>query len=288
DAASQNPFSGDPYIVQHCARSILCLPLINQSKTNGILYLENNLTPHVFTSDRITVFKVLASHAAISIENARLFCDVENRESQLRLITDTTPAMICSCLPDGSADFFNRRWLEYLDLRLEEISGWSWTGVIHPEDLEDLVNKWRSSLATGEPLEVEARTRRGDGEYRRLLHRTVPLRDEHGKIVKWYVSSIDVEDRRRAEEAVRRSEAYLSEAQHLSHTGSFGCKPASGEMFWSDETFRIFEYDRATKPAVDAILRRVHPEDKALVRERIDRAINESKDCDVEYRLLLP
>src|SRR6266581_6043538 len=96
---------------------------------------------------------------------------------------------------------------------VEEISGWSWTSVIHPEDLEDLVNKWRSSLATGEPLEVEARSRRGDGEYRRLLHRTVPLRNEHGNVVRWYVSSIDVEDRRRAEEAVRRSEAYLAEAQ---------------------------------------------------------------------------
>jgi PAS domain S-box-containing protein len=196
--------------------------------------------------------------------------------------------MIFSCLPDGSPDFFNRRWLEYLDLPLEEISGWSWTSVVHPQDLEDLLNKWRSSLVTGEPLEVEARSRRGDGEYRRLLHRAVPLRDEHEIIVKWYVSSIDIEDRRRAEEAVRRSEAYLSEAQHLSHTGSFGCKPASEEMFWSEETFRIFQYDRATKPAVDAILQRVHPEDKALVQERIDRAINESKDCDMEYRLLLP
>jgi len=288
DAASQNPFSGDPYIVQRRARSILCLPLINQTKIIGILYLENNLTPHVFTASRVTVLKVLASQAAISLENARLYCDVENREVQLRLITDTTPAMTCSCLPDGSADFFNRRWLEYLNLPLEKIRGRRWTSVIHREDLEDLVKKWRSSLANGEPLEVEARARRGDGEYRRLLHRAAPLRNEHGKVVKWYVSSIDVEDRKRAEEAVRRSEAYLSEAQHLSHTGSFGCKPASGEMFWSDETFRIFEYDRATKPAVDAILQRVHPEDKTLVQERIDRAINESKDCDVEYRLLLP
>jgi len=71
-------------------------------------------------------------------------------------------------------------------------------------------------LATGEPFEAEARVRRGDGEYRRLLHRKVPLRDEQGNIVKWYGSSIDIEDRRRAEDAVRRSEAYLSEAQRLS------------------------------------------------------------------------
>ena len=82
DASSQNPFSADPYIVQHRARSILCLPLINQAKLIGVLYLENNLTPHVFTPDRITVLKVLASQAAISLENTRLYRDLENREAK--------------------------------------------------------------------------------------------------------------------------------------------------------------------------------------------------------------
>jgi PAS domain S-box-containing protein len=233
DASSRNPFSADPYIVHHHARSILCLALISQGKLIGILYLENNLTPHVFTPDRVTVLKMLASHAAISLENAQLYCDVENREAQLRLITDTTPAMICSCLPDGTVDFFNRRWLEYLDLPLEEISGWSWTSVIHPEDL---VNKWRSSLATGEPLEVEARSRRGDGEYRRVLHRMVPLRDEHGKIVKWYVSSIDIEDRKRAEERLQQESVALRE---------------------EIDKASMFEEIVGTSPALQAVLSRV-------------------------------
>src|SRR5580700_1327243 len=206
---------------------------------------------------------------------------------QLRLITDSTPAMICSCLPDGSADFFNRRWLEYLNLPLEEISGWGWTSVIHPEDLEDLVNKWRSSLATGEPLEVEARSRRGDGEYRRLLHRTVPLRDEHGKIVKWYVSSIDVEDRRRAEEAVRRSEAYLAEAQKLSHTGSFAWNVSTDEHFWSDETFRIFEFDPSATVSLPTILERVHPQDMRSMDMAIDAA-HRAEGINLEFRLLMP
>src|SRR5260370_8200989 len=96
--------------------------------------------------------------------------------------------MICSCLPDGSADFFNRRWLEYLNLPLEEISGWGWTSVIHPEDLKDVVNKWRSSLATGEPLEVEARSRRGDGGYRPLRQRPVPPPHRDRKVVKLFFS----------------------------------------------------------------------------------------------------
>src|SRR5260370_15548984 len=89
DASSQNAFSADPYIVQCRAHSILCLPLINQTKLIGILYLENNLTPHVFTPDRVTVLKVLASQAAISLENTRLYRDLEDREGRIRRLVDS-------------------------------------------------------------------------------------------------------------------------------------------------------------------------------------------------------
>jgi len=209
-------------------------------------------------------------------------------EDHLRLVIDATPALIHSGLPDGYLDFFNRRWLEYLDLSLEDICGWRWTDAIHAEDVEEFVNSWRTSLATGEPFEAEARVRRADGEYRRLLHRKVPLRDAQGNIVKWYGSSIDIEDRRRAEDAVRRSEAYLAEAQRLSHTGSFGWSVSSGQIFWSEETFRIFECDRAIQPTQDLILQRVHPEDQALVQQQIDRASHDGNHFDLEHRLLMP
>jgi GAF domain-containing protein len=88
NASSQNPFSADPYIVQRRARSVLCLPLINQGKFIGIFYLENNLTPHVFTPDRVAVLKVLASQAAISLENTRLYRDLEDREGKIRRLFD--------------------------------------------------------------------------------------------------------------------------------------------------------------------------------------------------------
>jgi PAS domain S-box-containing protein len=139
-----------------------------------------------------------------------------------RLVIDTTPALIHTALPDGNINFFNRRWLEYLGLTLEDVQGWRWTAVIHPEDVAGIVDKWRTSLVTGEPFEAETRVRRADGEYRWFLHRKIALRDKCGKVVKWYGSSIDIEDRRQAEDALRRSEAYLAEAQRLSHTGSFG------------------------------------------------------------------
>jgi PAS domain-containing protein len=98
----------------------------------------------------------------------------------------------------------------------------------------------------------------------------------------------DIDERRRAEEKLRRSEAYLSEAQKLSHTGSFGWDVSSGEIYWSEETFRIFQYNRTTKPTVELVLRRVHPEDGALVKQTIERVSQDGTDFEHEYRLLMP
>jgi len=95
-------------------------------------------------------------------------------------------------------------------------------------------------------------------------------------------------ERKRAEEELRRNEAFLAEAKRLSQTDSFGWTVSSGEIFWSEETFRIFEYDRAAKPTLELVLQRVHPEDKALVQQLIDRASQDRKDFDLEYRLLMP
>jgi PAS domain S-box-containing protein len=205
-----------------------------------------------------------------------------------RLVIHTTPALIHTALPDGNIDFFNRRWLEYLGLTLEDVQGWRWTAAIHPEDVAGIVEKWRRSLATGEPFEAETRVRRADGAYRWFLHRKVALRDKSGKIVKWYGSSIDIEDRKQAEDALRRSEAYLAEAQQLSHTGSFGWNPSTGEIFWSEETYRITGYDRSLKPALDLVFQRVHPDDLALVRQTLDRGAQGGTDLNFEHRLLMP
>jgi CheY-like chemotaxis protein len=95
-------------------------------------------------------------------------------------------------------------------------------------------------------------------------------------------------ERKRAEESLRQSEAYLAEAQRLSHTGSFGWKPSTGEILWSEETLRIFQYDRAAKPTVELVLQRVHPDDAALVKETVERASQDEKDFEHEYRLVMP
>jgi PAS domain S-box-containing protein len=339
----------------------------------------------------------------------------------LQLLIDSIPSLIHTSRPDGHLDFFNQAWLTYLGRSLEDLQGWKWTAVIHPDDVEAMVERWRASLASGEPFLHEARVLRADGEYRWMLHHKVVVRDGCGQIVRWYGSSIDIEDRKRAEGQLRRStqelqrsefylaegqrlahmgswafdsagfdywspelfrmhgldpdrkpptiqeyldcvhpqdresmanlikrvladasgfdatkrilrpdgevryircvgapvienqrlkkfigsaldvtehelvtrelrrrEAYLAEAQRLSHTGSFGWKPDSGEVVWSDETYRIFEYDSTLKPTADSALQRIHPQDRALAQQVIDRASETGTGFEHEYRLLLP
>ena len=138
-----------------------------------------------------------------------------------RLLIDSAPALIHTGLPDGYLDFFNQGWLDYVGRPLEDLLGWRWTEYIHPEDVEGIVQKWRASLASGEPFLHETRVRRADGEYRWMLHHKVAVRDEHGNIVKWHGSSIDIEDRKRAEEALQQSQFYLAEGQRLAHMGSW-------------------------------------------------------------------
>ena len=183
DASAENTFSEDEYIRRKRPRSVLCLPLVKQRKLMGILYLENNLAPGVFVPNRLAALELIASQAAISLDQARLYAELTHAN--------------------------------------EELKG-------------------------------------------------------------------EVNERRRAEEALRRSEVYLSEAQRLSRTGSFGWDVSSGEIHCSQETLRIFEYDPATKFTLELVLQRTHPEDRSLVRQLFDRVSFERQDFDFEHRLLMP
>jgi len=135
-----------------------------------------------------------------------LYATLQSSEDRLRLVIDTIPAHVWSTRPDGSVDFINRRWLETTGLAMEDALGWDWRSTVHPDDLARYVDQWRAALAAGEAMETEARLRRADGKYSWWLIRNVPLRDELGNIVKWYGTAIDIEERKRAEEALRQSE----------------------------------------------------------------------------------
>src|SRR6266481_2298310 len=136
-------------------------------------------------------------------------------DDRIQLVIDATPALIHTALPDGSIDYFNQGWLTFLGLPLEEVRGWRWTRSVHAEDREAFVAKWRQCLATGEPFEAESRVRRADGQYRWLLHRKVPLRDAGGTIVKWYGSSSDIDDRKRAEHKIDEQQCEIRQILDL-------------------------------------------------------------------------
>src|SRR6266403_208948 len=222
-------------------------------------------------------------------------------EERLRLIIDTIPAIAWRKLPDGSADFLNRNFREYTGLSPEDGLGWGWMNAFHPDDR--LVEEWRTALAAGKPFERETRLRRADGQYRWFLVRAVPLRDERGNVVKWFGVSIDIEDSRRAEEALRSSEreqrhiskqlererTRLVEAQEVAKMGSWEADLQSLNVIWSEQTHRIFETDPSRfHPTRPKFREFIHAEDRAKVDAAFVASLDKRSPCTVEYRIVMP
>src|SRR6266576_3498145 len=136
----------------------------------------------------------------------KAFNETKKSAAHLRRVIDTIPTLAWCNLSDGSNEFLNKRWHEYTGLSPEESNGWGWQAAIHPEDRAPLTEKWRGLLVIGEPGEMEARLRRHDGVFRWFLMRVEPLRDETGKIVRWYGICTDIETLKQTETKLREDE----------------------------------------------------------------------------------
>jgi PAS domain S-box-containing protein len=268
--------------------SVLSLPLKSDGQLFGALtiYVDD---PGKLDERIIERLREWSDLFALRVKTLR------SHEERVRLMIDTTPALIHTSRPDGYLDYFNKRWLEYLGVSLDDVEGWKWAALVHPDDVTGIVDRWRACLASGEIFEYEMRIRRADGEYRRMLHRKVPLRDEHGKILKWYGSSIDIEDYKRTEEQFRRSaeelqrsESYLAEGQRLARMGSWAFD-AAGFDYWSPELFRMHGLEPASKaPTVQEYLDCVHPEDREFMAELIKGILAEPSRFDTTKRIVRP
>jgi len=152
---------------------------------------------------------------------------LRRQERKLRDVIETIPTFAWTALPDGSVDFVNRHWQEYTGLSAERTVGSGWQAAVHAADLKRHAEKWRVSQATGEPFENEVRYRRAaDEQYRWFLARAVPLRDQRGKILKWYGISTDIEDRKRAEEEREKLRADLAHVNRVSTLGEMAASLA--------------------------------------------------------------
>ncbi len=228
--------------------------------------------------------------------------DLKRAEDRVRLIINTMPMMAWTLRPDGVVDFVNQRSLDYAGLSLaEQIE--NPTRTIHPEDLPRVMKKWLADMAAGESSEDEMRMRRADGQYRWFLVRTAPLRDEQGNLVKWYGVCIDIEDRKRAEEALRSTEseqrhiaaqlererARLVEAQEVAKMGSWEAELPSLNVIWSEQTHRIFETDPSRFHPTRAEFREfIHPEERAKVDAALVASLGKRSPSTVEYRIVMP
>jgi PAS domain S-box-containing protein len=224
-------------------------------------------------------------------ERKRAEEELRQSEAELRHLVDVIPQQVFVFDADWSPVFANRRELEYAGLTSEEMQSKDAVArIFHPEDLKKLEVARERARSDRAPFEMEARIRGKDGGYRWFLIRDNPLCDEQGRILRWYGTRTDIEGRKRAEEALRRSDAYLVEAQRLSHTGSWALNNLTGEISHSSEEHsRLYGFDpgRGT-PSLGEFLERIHPEDRPWFLQALESARRAGKGFDLHHRVVLP
>ena len=186
-----------------------------------------------------------------------LYATLRSSEDQLRRVINTIPALVISALPDGTLDFVNERMAEYTGSSIGDLSGWNWAEIVHPDDLRPQAAAWRKALEGGQPMDTEVRIRRADGEYRWFLARNVPLRDDLGNIVRWYGTTIDIEDRKRSEKALRLAQDDLARINRVSTWGELTAslaheisQPITGVITNTNVCLRRLGHD---KPDLDEV-----------------------------------
>ncbi|HYO82433.1 MAG TPA: PAS domain-containing protein [Bryobacteraceae bacterium] len=245
-------------------------------------WFQNRGFPLRDTDGRIVLWCVLLS----DIDDQKRAEDaVRASERNLKLIIDTMPALAWSARADGSAEFFNQHYLDYLGVSAEQAQDWGWTAALHPDDSQDLAATWQRIMASGRLGEAQARLRRHDGEYRWFLFRANPLRDEQGIIIQWYGVNADIEERRQAEAELRRAYESFADAQRLSRTGNFIADIVADDHKWSAELYRIFEIEPPTEIKLQLVHDMIHPEDVVAFDAGFQRSLG-GANFDEVFRIV--
>jgi PAS domain S-box-containing protein len=256
DASADDVYSKDDYVRRRRSKSILCLPIVKQRKLVGVLYLENNLTPFVFTPDRVAVLEMLASQAAISLENAHLYSDLQLQAGLLQRL----PVSAWTLKPDGTPDFVNQVWLEYSGQTLDFVQSHpeAWMTAVHPEDREAASTAFWDGVRSGQGFAIETRSLRAeDGSYRWHLQQAVVLRDAEGKVLRFIGTTTDIDDLKRVEDALRQAQGDLARINRVTTMGELAAslahelsQPISGAMTNANTCLRKLGRD---KPNLDDV-----------------------------------
>jgi PAS domain S-box-containing protein len=283
DAAADNVYSKDEYVRRKRSRSILCLPILKQAKLVGALYLENNLTPCVFTPDRVTVLQLLASQAAISLENAMLFSDLQLQAELLQRL----PVSAWTLTPGGTPDFVNQVWLEFSGQALDFVQSHpeAWMTAVHPEDRETASSAFWAGVRSEQSFAFETRSLRAqDGTYRWHLNQAVALRDAEGKVLKFVGTTTDIDDQKRAEEKIRKSEEEARQLLDLSPLHITELGPDGARLYTNRSSLDY--YGITLKEWKDAALPQVlHPQDAEIVTKELPGNLQSGSPFEYEARL---
>jgi PAS domain S-box-containing protein len=214
--------------------------------------------------------------------------ELRQREQDTRLIVDCIPGLVAVLGPGGEVKQVNRRMAEFFGKSAEGLSDWRTSDIVPAAERQRVVDAMAKSLETGQPFEMENRLRRFDGVYGWFQIRGLPLKDPNGRLLRWYFLVVDIEQRRQAEEALRRSQALLAEAQRISSTGSFSWRLDNDELEFSEELCRIFELDENAGVTFDLVRARTHPEDIGLLSQAIEQVRNDGGDFENKRRLRMP
>src|SRR5580700_5459242 len=250
--------------------------------TFGMYYAE----PHSPSASDLQLIEGAARVALIAIQSDRsktalqqAYQEIKQSEGRLRRIIDTIPTLAWCSLPDGTGEFWNRRWHDYTGLSHEAVRGWGWQDAIHPEDLKEITDKWLGFLASGQPGEVEGRLRRFDGTYRWFLFRAEPLRDESGNIVNWYGTDTDIEDLKQHEYELRRITDAIPQAIVVH-------QPDGTPIYANQVTLGYTGLTLEDVQAAGFREKIFHPDDLERVREGLPRGFARREPFEIEQRTL--
>jgi PAS domain S-box-containing protein len=228
----------------------------------------------------------------LEIKVAERTAELRRSGRELRTLIDVMPAYMGASLPDGTVDFLSQSWLDYFGQTREEVMGWGWAGVVHPDDVDRVLANWQAGLASGEPVEQELRCRRADGVYHWFLHRSLPLRDDEGTVVKWYGILFDVNALKQTEHALQMRDHELLGIIETIPSMRWSTSPTGEPTHLSK---RFLEYFGA--PFEEFVNRGwtslVHPDDReetlkvfvhALETGELISVVNRLRRADGEYR----
>ncbi|MEJ2610821.1 MAG: AAA family ATPase [Candidatus Thiodiazotropha sp.] len=282
DAANQGEFTNDSYIRREKTKSLLCTPLSSRGKLIGILYLENNLTTHSFTAERIQLLEMLLTQVAISLENARIYEILRKSQEKYRRIFETTSEGIWEQNEDFKTIYVNERMADMMGYRVKDIEGRPVTDFMFKEDISDYLLK-TENRRKGDAEVDECRFIKQDGTTLWTLLSVTPVIDG-GRFIGLYTMHTDITERKQTEAALQQSEELLSASQHLAKMGGWEFDVKLGKSFWSEELYHIHEIPK--DPTIDQIeesLNCYRIEDRSSVMAAFKKVCENGEPYDLEF-----